>query len=88
MTKHEGKLSYPECYDAQLKFQNGKAPANDGLTVDFFTVFWNLFCQRLTDSLKFSFEHIEFPTDRNNLFMIRLIDEKGKDCLQSPCRVC
>lgn len=38
----EGKLSCAECYDTLFKFQNGKAPGNDGLTVDFYKGFWDL----------------------------------------------
>ena len=66
-TKHEGKLSCAECCDTLLKFQNSKAPGNDGLTGEFFQDFWNLLNQQLTDSLNFSFEHGELPSHRNKL---------------------
>ena len=56
-TEREGKLSCAECCDTLLKFQNSKAPGNDGLTGEFFQGFWNLLSQQLTDSLNFSFEH-------------------------------
>jgi len=31
----EGRLTYNECYRSLLTFQTGKAPRNDGLTVEF-----------------------------------------------------
>ena len=46
-------------YDVLLKFQSGKAPRNNGLTIDFFKGFWNLLSQQRTDCLNFSFEHGE-----------------------------
>ena len=66
-TEREGKLSCAECCDTLLKFQNSKAPGNDGLTGEFIQGFWNLLSQQLTDSLNFSFEHRELSTHRNKL---------------------
>ena len=71
--KGEGKLSCVECYDALLKFRIGKAPGNDGLTVDFYKGFWNLLGQQLTDSLNFSFEHGELSNSQKQA-VIPLID--------------
>lgn len=55
-----------------LKFQNGKAPRDDGLTGNFFKGFWNLWSQQFTDTLDFSFKHGELSTYINKL--IRLTD--------------
>ena len=66
-TERDGKLSWAECCDTLLKFQNSKAPGNDGLTGEFFQDFWNLLSRQLTDSLNFSFEHGELSSHRNKL---------------------
>ena len=73
-TQREGKLSCVECCDTLLKFQNCKAPGNDGLTGESFQGFWNLLSQKLTDSLNFSFEHGEFMSNSQKQAVIRLID--------------
>lgn len=65
--EREGKLSSVERHDALLKFQNGNTPGNDGLTMDFFKRFRELFCQQLTDSLNFSFEHDELPNSQKQV---------------------
>ena len=72
-TEREGKLSCAGCCDTLLKFQNSKAPGNDGLTGEFFQGFWNLLSQQLTDSLNFSFEHGELSNSQKQA-VIRLID--------------
>ena len=78
-TEREGKLSCAKCCDTLLKFQNSKAPGNDGLTGEFIQGFWNLLSQQLTDSLNFSFEHGELSTHRNKLLFDWLIDKKDRD---------
>ena len=47
--RDEGNLSCTKCFNASLYLQNGQAPGNDLLTVDFVKRFWNLFCRQLTD---------------------------------------
>ena len=58
--------SWAECYDALIKFQSGKGPRNNGLTVDFFKGFWNVLSQQRTDCLNFSFEHGELSNSQRH----------------------
>ncbi len=73
----EGELSIQECYNALLKFPNGKSPGNDGLTAEFYKAFWNLLGQQLTDSLTFSYQHGELSNTQKQA-IIKLIEKKDK----------
>jgi hypothetical protein len=37
----EGNLSFKECGESLKLMKNGKSPASDGFTVDFYKFFWN-----------------------------------------------
>ena len=74
----EGLLSCAECFEALKIFPNGKTPGNDGLTAEFYKMFWNLLGQQLTDSLNYSFEHGELSTSQKQA-IIKLIDKKDRD---------
>jgi len=49
----EGKLSVKECFDCLQSFENNKSPGNDGLTVEFYTTFWNSIGNLLVDYLNY-----------------------------------
>ena len=55
----EGKLGHGECYNALRTFQKNKSPGNDGLTVEFYLVFWPVFGSLLAESLNYAFEYGE-----------------------------
>ena len=45
----EGKLEYSECFDVLQSFQKNKTPGNNGLTIEFYVVFWSLIGRPLVD---------------------------------------
>ena len=74
----EGRLTYNECYRSLLTFQTGKAPGNDGLTIEFYKVFWPLFGNLVVDCLNEAYDYGELSTSQK-MAMIKLIEKKGKD---------
>ena len=74
----EGRLTYNECYRSLLTFQIGKAPGNDGLTVEFYKVFWLLLGNLVVDCLNEAYDYGELSTSQK-MAMIKLIEKKGKD---------
>ena len=43
-----------ECFESLQFFQKNKSPGNDGLTVEFYTDFWEDLGELLVDSLNYS----------------------------------
>ena len=74
----EGRLTYNECYRSLLTFQTGKAPGNDGLTVEFYKAFWPLLANLVVDCLNEAYDYGELSTSQK-MAMIKLIEKKGKD---------
>ena len=74
----EGKLGHGECYNALLTFQKKKSPGNDGLTVEFYLVFWPVFGSLLVESLNYAFEYGELSNSQKQV-VITLVEKKGKD---------
>ena len=74
----EGRLTYNECYRSLLTFQTGKAPGNDGLTVEFYKAFWPLLGNLVVDCLNEAYDYGELSTSQK-MAMIKLIEKKGKD---------
>ena len=60
-----GKLGHGECYNAFQTFQKNKSPGNDGLTVEFYLVFWPVFGSLLVESLNYAFEYGELSNSQN-----------------------
>ena len=50
-------LSEYECGIAMKEMQINKSPGSDGLTADFFKIFWNDIKQFLINSLNYSFDN-------------------------------
>lgn len=74
----EGQLSYQECYNALQTFKNNKSPGNDGLTVEFYKIFWPILGNLLVDSLNTA--HIQGKlSNSQRQAIIRLIEKKDKD---------
>ena len=74
----EGALTKEECFKALQTFKNGKSPGNDGLTAEFYQVFWPTLGHLLVDSLNSSFEKGELANSQKQ-GIIKLIEKKNKD---------
>ena len=74
----EGVLTLDECFEVLNTFQNNKTPGNDGLTVEFYKQFWNLFGVILVDSLNTGYLKGELSNSQKQ-GVITLILKKGKD---------
>ena len=48
----KGLLTIKECADALNKFQNNKTPGSDGLTIEFYRLFWDAIGHFMVDSFK------------------------------------
>ena len=60
-------------------FKTNKSPGNaDGLTVEFYTAFWESLGELLVDSLNYSFDHGELSSSQKQA-VITLIEKKDKD---------
>ena len=74
----EGKLTYAECFNVLSLFKNNKSPGNDGLSVEFYKVFWPEIGRNLVDSLNCSYRHGELSTTQKEA-VITLIEKKNRD---------
>ena len=53
------KLSVGECFNTLKTFQTNKTPGNDGLTVEFYLLFWPIVGKHLIDCFNYAHEHGE-----------------------------
>ena len=67
-----------ECFKVLQTFKNGKSPGNDGLTAEFYQVFWPTLGHLLVDSLNNSYEKGELANSQKQ-GIIKLIEKKNKD---------
>ena len=74
----EGELTQTECYKALSAFKNNKTPGNDGLSVEFYKVFWSEIGVILVNSLNYSYRCGELSTTQKQA-AVTLIEKKGKD---------
>ena len=74
----EGELTETECANALLKMNNNKSPGSDGLTVEFYKIFWNDIKQYLTNSINLSYQNGSL-TQMQKQGIINLIPKKDKD---------
>ena len=51
----EGLLSEHECYQALKDMDNGKTPGSDGLTSEFYKIFWEVIKQDVVASINYGF---------------------------------
>ena len=74
----EGLLTMNECFEVLNSFQKGKTPGNDGLTVEFYKQFWQVFGKTLVDSLNTGYAKGELSNSQKQ-GVITLILKKEKD---------
>ena len=53
----EGKLTAEECLKNLQLFENNKSPGDNGLTAEFYKVFWNIVGNLMVESLNYSYDH-------------------------------
>ena len=53
----EGKINENECLKALKEMKNNKSPGSDGLTVEFYKMFWNTIKQYYVNSINCSYEN-------------------------------
>ena len=71
-------ITLNELYNSLKTFGKNKSPGNDGLTAEFFILFWDDMGILLLESLSESFIKEELSTSQRQA-IITLIDKKGKD---------
>ncbi|MCG7875526.1 MAG: reverse transcriptase domain-containing protein [Candidatus Thiodiazotropha endolucinida] len=74
----DGLLTEEECKSALKDMKNQKSPGSDGLTVEFFKIFWNDIKQYYVNSLNYSYETGSL-TDLQKQSIITLIPKPDKD---------
>ena len=72
------KLSVGECFNTLKTFQKNKTPGNDGLTVEFYLVFWPIAGKHLIDCFNYAHDHGELSNSQKQA-VITLLEKKGKD---------
>ena len=76
--KCDEKLSVGECFNTLKTFQKKKTPGNDGLTVEFYLVFWPIVGKHLIDCFNYAHDHGELSNSQKQA-VITLLEKKGKD---------
>jgi hypothetical protein len=62
----KGLITYKECLNALKSLSNGKTPGQDGLTTDFYKIFWNDINNLVLDSINHSFIKNEMSQDQRS----------------------
>ena len=74
----EGILNIDECAIALKQMKNGKSPGSDGLTTEFFKIFWNTIKHFYINSINYSYENGNL-TELQKQGVISLLPKKDKD---------
>ncbi|MES9884827.1 MAG: reverse transcriptase domain-containing protein, partial [Sedimenticola sp.] len=74
----EGLLTEYECSSAVKDMKNNKSPGSDGLTIEFYKIFWNDIKLHLLNSLNYSFETGNLTTLQKQ-GIITLLPKKDKE---------
>jgi len=74
----DGLLNEYECGLALKEMQNNKSPGSDGITIEFYKIFWNDIKTHLVNSLNYSFNN-EHLTTLQKQGIISLIPKPGKN---------
>lgn len=75
-----GHLTEYECGIALKDMKNNKSPGSDGITADFYKIFWNDLKQYLISSLNYSYDNGNL-TELQKQSIITLLPKKDKDTL-------
>ena len=76
----EGPITEAECFEAVMSMPNDKTPGSDGLSVNFYQVFWQELKDDLCQVFNKCFENGELcPSMRRGI--ITLLPKQGKDNL-------
>jgi hypothetical protein len=73
----KGLVTYEECLKALKSLSNGKTPGMDGITADFYKLFWIDISQVVLDSINHAFLKGEMSSDQRR-GIISLSPKKGK----------
>ena len=77
---YEGKITNGECIAAMKEMASNKSPGNDGLSVEFYILFWPLIGNLVVDSVNSAFGKKELSSSQKQA-VISLIHKEGKDPL-------
>ena len=61
------KLTVGECFQTLKTFQKNKTPRNDGLTVEFYLVFWPIEDKHLIDCFNYAHDHGELSNSQDGV---------------------
>ena len=78
ITVCETEITLAECTQAVKGLKRGKTPGTDGLTADFYQVFWQDVKDLVLDSLQYGFINGKLSTEQKRS-ILRLLPKKGKD---------
>ena len=73
----EGPLGYEECKNVLESFQNDKSPGEDGFTVEFYKLFYDLLSENLLACLNEAYEENEFTISQRRGIITLLPKEDG-----------
>ena len=76
----EGHITDLECKTALKDMKNQKSPGSDGITTEFYKIFWNDIKEYYIKSINFSFQNGEL-TELQKQSIITLLPKNGKDNL-------
>ena len=74
----EGFISEHECLLALKDMKNNKSPGSDGISIEFYKIFWNDIKIYLVNSLNYSFQNGDL-TDLQKQSVITLLPKTDKD---------
>ena len=77
-TKCEGLITESECLNALKCMKNQKSPGSDGITVEFYKIFWNNIKEFYVNSINYSFETGSL-TELQKQSIITIIPKQNKD---------
>ncbi len=76
----EGQINEYECIEAIKGMKNMKSPGSDGITAEFYKLYWNEIKLYYIESINYSFEHGSL-TELQKQGIITLLPKKDKNAL-------
>ena len=73
----ESAITPDECTSALKRMKNGKTPGSDGLSVEFYKIFWHSIKDLVHDSLIYAYENGSLSIDQKR-GLIKLLPKKSK----------